>query len=153
MAQAEMTPAKQWDLFLARFSPEIVTLVKGSVMKMRKRVPGAVELVYDNFNALVIGFGPSERASEAVFSIAIYPKWANLFFLQGAKLKDPNKLLKGSGGVVRHLRLTDSKLIDSPGVVDLMTRACAQAPKAIDPSAKRRMVIRAIAPKQRPRRP
>ena len=150
---AELTPPKQWDACLARFSPEIIRLVKASLARMRKRLPGAVELVYDNFNALVIGFGPSERASEAVFSIAIYPKWANLFFLQGAKLKDPNNLLKGTGGVVRHILLSDPKSIDSPGVVDLMTRALAQASRPIDPTAKRRMVIRAIAPKQRPRRP
>ena len=149
----ELTPAKQWDAFLARFNPEIVALVKGSLVRMRKRVPGAVELVYDNFNALMIGFGPTERASNAVFSIAIYPKWANLFFLRGASLEDPNRLLKGSGGVVRHLRLSDPRLIDEPFVRDLMQRALAQAPLPIDPKAKRRMVIRAVSAKQRSRRP
>jgi hypothetical protein len=58
----ELSPAKQWDGFLARFDPPIVALVKGALNRMRKRLPGAVELVYDNFNALVIGFGPTERA-------------------------------------------------------------------------------------------
>ena len=149
----ELSPAKQWDGFLARFNPEIVTLVKGALARMRKRVPGAVELVYDNFNALVIGFGPTERASQAVFSVAIYPRWANLFFLQGARLKDPNGLLKGSGGVVRHLRLSDPKRIDDPGVRDLIERAMAQAPMPMDPNAKRRMVIRSVSVKRRSRRP
>src|ERR1039458_9537409 len=65
------------------------------------RLPGAVQLVYDNYNALVIGFGPSERASEASFSIVLYPRWVTLFFLQGAGLPDPRRLLKGSGKVVR----------------------------------------------------
>ncbi|MEO8360893.1 MAG: hypothetical protein ABI672_12750 [Vicinamibacteria bacterium] len=148
----ELTATKQWNAFLSRFTPEIVRLVKASLARMRKRVPGAVELVYDNFNALVIGFGPSERASEAVFSIAIYPKWANLFFLQGARLKDPKKLLQGAGSTVRHLRLLDPKLLDHPEVVDLMERALAHAVKPINPNVKRRMVIRAIAPKQRSRR-
>ncbi len=149
----ELSPAKQWDGFLGRFDPEIVALVKGALARMRKRVPGAVELIYDNFNALVIGFGPTERASHAVFSVAIYPRWANLFFLQGARLKDPKGLLKGSGGVVRHIRLSDPKLIDDPGVRDLIERAMAQAPMPMDPKAKRRMVIRSISAKQRPRRP
>jgi hypothetical protein len=149
----ELSPAKQWDGFLARFNPEIVELVKASLVRMRKRVPGAMELVYDNFNALVIGFGPTDRASHAVFSIAIYPRWANLFFLQGARLADPNRLLKGGGGVVRHLRLSDPKLIDDPGVRDLIERAMAQAPMPMDPKAKRRMIIKSISAKQRPRKP
>ena len=97
----ELSPAKQWDGFLARFNPEIVALVRGSLARMRKRLPGAVELVYDNYNALVIGFGSTERASDAIFSLAIYAKWVNLFFLQGARLDDPNKLLNGSGTAVR----------------------------------------------------
>ncbi len=149
----EPTPAKQWDAFLARFNPEIVALVKAVLIRMRQRLPGAVELVYDNFNALVIGFGPSERASEAIFSLAIYPNWANLFFLRGATLKDPRKLLQGGGRVVRHLRLSDPRLLDEPGVRDLMDRSMAQATKSIDPLAKRRTVIKAISAKQRPRRP
>jgi hypothetical protein len=77
----------------------------------------------------------------------------NLFFLQGAKLKDPAKLLEGGGGVVRHLRLSDPKLIDDASVRDLMDRAIAQAPRAFDPGARRRMVIRSISAKQRPRKP
>lgn len=148
-----LSATKQWDGFLARFHPEIVALVKASLARMRKRVPGAVEMVYDNYNALVIGFGPSDRASEAVFSLAIYPKWVNLFFLQGARLKDPKKLLQGKGNVVRHILLADASLIDDPGVRDLMSRALAQAPKPIDPGAPRRMVIKSISAKQRPRRP
>ncbi len=148
-----LSPSVQWNGFLARFNPEIVALVRASLTRMRRRVPGAVELVYDNYNALVIGFGPSERASDAVFSLAIYPKWANLFFLRGAKLKDPNRLLQGRGNVVRHLRLTSPALLDEPGVRDLMERAMAETPVPIDPRARRRMVIKSVSLKQRPRRP
>jgi len=147
------SPAKEWDGFLLRFSPEIVELVKACVARMRKRLPGATELVYDNYNALVIGFGATERASDAIFSLAIYPRWVNLFFLQGATLDDPKKLLQGSGSVVRRIRLSDPTLIDDPGVRDLMDRAMSQAPKPIDPKASRRMVIRSISARQRPRRP
>jgi hypothetical protein len=149
----ELSPAKQWDAFLARFTPEIASLVKASLTRMRKRVPGAVELVYDNYNALVIGFGSSDRASDAVFSLAIYPNWVNLFFLRGASLEDPKKILKGAGTVVRHLRLTSPGLIDDPAVRDLMKRSLAMAARPIDPKAKRRMVIRSISAKQRPRKP
>ena len=33
----------------------------------------ALELVYDNYNALAIGYAPTERTSEAIFSIALFP--------------------------------------------------------------------------------
>ena len=81
-----MTPQQQFDTFLDRFTPEIAKLARAAIAKMRKRLPGAHRLVYDNFNALVMGFGPTERAGDAFFSLAIYPKWINLFFLDGARL-------------------------------------------------------------------
>ncbi|MBX7185538.1 MAG: hypothetical protein K1Y01_10380 [Vicinamibacteria bacterium] len=148
-----LSPAKQWDIFLSRFDPKIKALVRGALLRLRKRLPGAVELVYDNYNALVIGFGATDRASDALFSLAIYPKWVNLFFLQGAGLDDSEGLLQGSGNVVRHIRLSAPLLLDDPRVRDLMDRAKAQAAKAIDPRAKRRMIIKAVSPKQRPRKP
>src|SRR5580704_17678412 len=77
--------------FIAKFTPEIAALAKALLVKMRKRYPTALELVYDSHNGLVIGFGPTERASDAVFSIALYPRWANLFFQQGIGLPDPLK--------------------------------------------------------------
>ena len=79
-------PAKdaeaQLAAFLAKFTPEIETFAKAVRARMRSRLPGANELVYDNYNALAIGYAPSERASEAIFSIALFPRWVSLFFLQ-----------------------------------------------------------------------
>jgi Domain of unknown function (DU1801) len=112
-----------------------------------------VQLVYDNYIALVIGFGPSERASEAAFSIVLSPRWVTLFFLQGAGLPDPNKLLKGSGKVVRHILLAAAADLDKPAIRALMTTALNRARVAIDPDAPGNLVIRSISAKQRPRRP
>src|SRR5882724_6774007 len=88
---AKMTTKQQLDAFLAKYSPEVAKTARRALIIMRKRLPGAVEIVYDNYNALAIGFGPSERASEAIFSIVLYPRYVSLFFLQGAKLPDPSK--------------------------------------------------------------
>lgn len=118
---------------------------------MRKRLPGAVELVYDNYNALAIGFGPTERASDAIFSIAVYPKWVSLFFLQGTKLSDPQKLLKGKGTRVRHIVLEETTL-EKPAVRELMAQALRKARKRLDGEARRRIVIKSVSAKQRPRR-
>jgi len=150
---ATKTPSQQLAGFLAKFSPEVARTARAALRKMRARLPGAVELVYDNYNATVIGFGPSERASEAYFSVVLYPRWFTLFFLEGALLDDPKHLLKGNGKIVRHIVLEDDTTLDRPDVRALMARAIAFADIPIDPGQKRRIVVRAIAAKQRPRRP
>jgi hypothetical protein len=139
--------------YLARYSPDVRAVAKAALAKMRKRLPGAVELVYDNYNALAIGFGPTERASDAIFSIALYPRWVSLFFLQGAHLSDPAKLLRGSGKQVRHIVLKDAAVLDLPGVHALMSQALETASTPIEAKGRRRIVIKSVSAKQRPRRP
>ncbi|MGH9503541.1 MAG: hypothetical protein ACRD20_11890 [Terriglobales bacterium] len=116
-------------------------------------MPGATRLVYDNYNALAIGFGPSEKASEAIFSIALYPRYVTLFFLQGAGLSDPKKLLRGSGRLVRHVSLARASDLDMSAIRELMAAALDSAKRALDQDAPGPLVIRSISQKQRPRRP
>jgi hypothetical protein len=141
---------KQFAAFLSRYSPEIRQCATEALAVMRAYLRGAVELVYDNYNALVVGFGPNERASDAVFSIALYPRWVTLFFLNGAKLKDPQKLLKGSGKIVRHIVLKSAEDLSQPAIRALMDQALGDTKFE---KMQGRMVVRSISAKQRPRRP
>jgi hypothetical protein len=148
-----VTPKQQLEKFLSRFSPEVAAAARKALAIVRKRVPGAIEIVYDNYNALAIGFGPSERASEAIFSIAVYPRYANLFFLQGAKLPDPGKRLQGSGNVARHIRLENLDVLDDSEIKELMAKALLHGKVPIDPKQRGKMIIKSVSAKQRPRRP
>jgi hypothetical protein len=147
------TPNQQLESFLARYTDEIAEATRQALRHLRRRVPGATELVYDNYNALAIGFGPGDAPTQFVFSIAAYPRWVTLFFAQGAGLPDPQKLLKGSGTRIRHIVLTTPQVIGSPAVDALIGHALRAAKVAIDPNAKRALVIKSISPRQRPRRP
>ena len=147
------SPEAQLDGFLDKYTPAIAAHARATLARMRERLPGAMQIVYDNYNALAIGFGPSERASEAIFSIALYPRWVTLFFLQGVGLPDPERVLKGSGKVVRHFVLKSPDDLDLPAIRALMTEALRRAEAAIDPSAPGALVIRSVSAKQRPRRP
>ena len=121
---------------------------------MRKRVPGGIEFVYDNYNALVFGYGPTEKASEAVLSLAVFPQWVTLCFLQGAKLSDPKKLLKGGGNIVRNLRLSAPSHLDDPDVQGLVSEAIRSASPSFPPGGgSPRTIVKSISAKQRPRRP
>ena len=149
-----MTPQAQLESFLKKFTPGVAADARAALKRMRALVPGAVELVYDNYNALAIGFAPSERASEAVMSIAVFPRWVTLCFLQnGPKLPDPNRLLKGSGSRVRSIPLKSAADLDAPPIRVLIAEALDRATVPIDASARRRLIIKSISAKQRPRRP
>jgi hypothetical protein len=150
-------PAKQLASFIQKFTPEIAKLATTVLAKMRTLYPTALELVYDNYNALAIGFGPTERASEAIFSIAIFPRWISLFFLQAQKaataLPDPENRLQGSGNVVKHIRLASAETLDEPAIRALMQEAAARAVVPFDPRNKHRLIIKSVSARQRPRRP
>jgi hypothetical protein len=146
------TPTQELAGFLAKYDPAVATTARAALARLRKRLPGATEIVYDNYNALAVGFGPGDRASEAILSIAVYPRWVSLFFLQGARLKDPAKLLKGSGTRVRHIVLAEARDIDSEDIDALIAAALALAVRPINAKAKRQLIIKSVSAKQRPRR-
>ncbi len=147
-----MTPKQQLDEFIDRFTPEVASLARKAIARMRKLTPGALELVYDNYNALAIGFAAGEKMSETVLSIVLYPRWVSMFFFVGSQLKDPDKLLKGSGSLVRHVVLETPEMLDDPRVEALLAQVLRlSAP--IDKKADNRIIIKSISAKQRPRRP
>lgn len=150
---SDALPEAQLEGFLAKYTPEVAAEAVAALERLRPQVPGAVEMVYDNYNALVVGFGATERPSEAVLSIAVMPRWVTLCFLQGAALPDPHGLLRGDGNVVRNLRLGSAADVDRPEVRELVALAVAGSKTPFDPARPGRMVIRSISAKQRPRRP
>ena len=105
------SPEKQLAGFIAKFTPEIATLIRGARKKMRERLPQALELVYDNYNFFVIGYGPTERPSDAIVSIAAGANGVGLCFIRGASLPDPDQLLLGSGSQTRFIRLESAGVL------------------------------------------
>src|SRR5688572_24144399 len=116
--------------------PEMAKLTKAVLAKVRERLPGSVEMVYDKKNALVIGFCSAARASNVINSIAVYAKWINLYFFEGDTLPDPEGLLQGSGSMVRSIRVTDAAELDRPAVRALMAAAAECSEPPLDPTAK-----------------
>jgi hypothetical protein len=147
------SPEKQLGAFIDKFTPEIASLTTDIRAKMRARFPTALELVYDNYNALAIAFSPTERPSDGIFSIAVYPKCVSLFFLRGAALPDPRGILKGSGNVVKHVVLPSTSALDKKDLVALMKQAVSSARVPFDRHGEHRLIIKSISSKHRPRRP
>ena len=148
-----MDAQEQLDGFVDKFTPAVASLTRALLARMKARIPGAQILVYDNYNALAIGFCRNDKAGQAILSLAVMPKWVTLCFLWGKSLPDPAKLLKGDGTRVRHVRLHAPSDIDDPRVQALIDAALAQTDWPIDPVAEPRLIIKSISAKQRPRRP
>lgn len=148
-----MTERQRLAEFVGRFSPEIARLARSALGSMRKHLPGAFELVYDNAYALVVGFGPSERPSKALFSIVIHPRKVSLCFLYGARLPDPERRLAGGGKQVRHIRLADEHTLAERGVRALIEAAIEDAGNPFAFAQRGRVIVRAVSARQRPRRP
>ncbi len=66
--------------------------------------PDSNELLYHT-HALSAVFSISEKLGDAFCHIPIYSEHLNLGFNKGTLLDDPNKLLKGTGKLIRHIEI------------------------------------------------
>jgi hypothetical protein len=144
MAKAAALPltASQLNAIIDRQAPGMAKLARSVLARMRVRLPGAVEMVYDKKNSLVIGFCSAERASNVINSIAVYQRWVNLYFFEGDTLPDPEGLLQGTGSMVRSIRITDAADLDRPAVKALMAEALKCAEPPLDRNAKRKILLK-----------
>jgi len=119
---------------------------------MRKRYPTATEIVYDNYNFFVIGYSPTARPSDSIFSIAAAANGVGLAFLRGSSLKDPDGILQGEGKLNRFVRLKSAATLSEAGVDALMRAAVAQSKVQFPATGPGPTIIKSISAKQRPRR-
>ena len=138
--------------FIAKFDPPIAKLTRAARSILRKRFPTAIELVYDNYNALAIGYSSTERTSDVLFSLAVYARGLNLYFMYGRSLPDPDKLLQGSGNQGAFVRLDDVGVLDNRGVKALIDAAVKQAEPPLRSQGRGYTIVKSISAKQRPRR-
>jgi hypothetical protein len=150
-ATAKPTPESQLRSFVAKFDRDNQSLIRAVRRALKKRLPTATEMVYDNYNFFVIGYSPTERPSDAVLSIAAGANGVGLCFIRGARLPDPKKVLNGSGNQTRFLRLESAAVLERPEVKALIKAALAEA-KPMPSTGKGKLVIRSVSAKQRPRR-
>ncbi len=146
LAEERVTNAEtQLASSFARYEPAVAKLGKALRAKLRDRLPGLFEVVYvyENQNALVISYSPTENGYEGLCSMALYPSSVKLFFAQGALLSksDPNKLLQGRGKTVRHVVLNAVEDFDRPEIEGLMAAALKLAKLRLDAGAKGSVII------------
>jgi hypothetical protein len=146
------TEEQQLASFIDKFDAKNAALIRSVRKALRKRLPSANELVYDNYNFFVIGYCATERPSDCIVSLAAAANGVGLAFYYGSTLSDPHKLLQGSGKQNRFLRLGSAATLARPEVEALIAAAIAQSRAPLPRTAKSKLIIRSISKKQRPRR-
>lgn len=97
--------------------------------------PESNELLYHT-HALTSVFCISEKLSDAFCMIPVYSNHLNLGFNKGTCLKDPFKLLTGTGNLIRHIDIKNKKDYRNPKVKALLKEAFNFAIKDMDKPTK-----------------
>jgi hypothetical protein len=149
---APPSAAQQVAGFLDKFDAPNARLIRACRALLRKRLPTAIELVYDNYNFLAIGFSPTERTADCVVSLAAAANGVALSFYYGAALADPEGILLGAGNQNRFVRLPSAAVLRDPAVSALIDAAVAHGKTPFPATGRGRTIVKSISARQRPRR-
>src|SRR3954471_14900977 len=141
-AAKPVSAATQVAAFIAKFDKDVAKLTRAARSVLRKRIPAAIEQVYDNYNFLAIGYCTSERTSDCIVSLAVSAKGVALSFYHGASLADPEGILLGEGRQNRFLRLENARRLAEAPVEALIRAAIATARTPLANSGKGRTIIK-----------
>jgi len=97
--------------------------------------PDSNEILYHT-HALTAVFSISEKLSNAFCHIPVYSEHINLGFNKGTLLKDSNKLLTGTGKLIRHLEVKKPTDYRNPKVKTLIEESIEFARNDMDKPTK-----------------
>ncbi len=93
------TPSKELVKFLKPFDKEVVDVVLWLCDFAWDLCPKANELIYDNYNAVSLGWSLTDKVRHNICSVVIYRANQNVHFgfYWGNELSDPENILIGKG--------------------------------------------------------
>jgi hypothetical protein len=126
-----MSKADTRDLmkFLAPFDEETRSVVFWLREFIWDLYPTANELIYDNYNALAIGWSPTEKVGHTFCNIATWRTGRNIHFgfYWGSEIADPEKKLIGKGNQYRYLLVEDKNKFPKTYIRKLLKEAYANS--------------------------
>lgn len=141
---------------LLEFMQPFDTKVRGVALKLREFVldtfPDTNELIYDNYNALAIGYSLSDKQKEMFCHIAVYGKHVNIGFDHGVDIDDPKQLLKGTGNRIRHITVTDLETFQEDEVKKMLEQAHRMALDTMEKKPHQIIglsIVRSVSPKKK----
>ncbi|MFT3822535.1 MAG: DUF1801 domain-containing protein [Chitinophagaceae bacterium] len=114
---------------------ELIDLFADLRQYMLELCPDCNEMLYHT-HALTSVFSISEKLADAFCTLPIYTNHVNLAFNKGTLLKDPHKLLTGTGNLMRHIDIKKPADYRNAKVKALIQEAIAFAIKDMDKPTK-----------------
>ena len=118
-----------------------------------KLYPQCNELIYDNYNALAIGWSSTLKMNDIFCSVALYNnEMVHFGFYWGSRLSDPKKMLLGKGKQYRFIRVSSKKDFPAEYVKELVAEAHLNSlagAKGLDKALKGETVVKMISAKKR----
>ena len=115
--------------FLKPFSEEIIERVLWLREFIWDLYPQTNELIYDNYNALAVGWSPTDRVGHTFCSIAVGRTSNNVHFgfYWGSEISDPDKVLLGEGNQYRYILVPDKNKFPKAYIKKLVKEAYANS--------------------------
>ena len=146
-------PHPQLIEFLEPYGEAVTRLALATREFVLAEEPAAIELIYHAYNAVSIAFSLSDRLGDAFCHVAIYSRYVNLGFNSGALLPDPQRRLKGTGKLIRHLTIERKEDLQDAEIRKFLPLAVrnARAKAAVPSRAKTapQAIVKAIYPRKR----
>jgi hypothetical protein len=91
--------------------------------------PQSNELIYDNYNAIAVGWSPTDRVGHTFCSIAVGRTSNNVHFgfYWGSEISDPDKILLGEGNQYRYILVPDKNKFPKAYIKKLVKEAYANS--------------------------
>jgi hypothetical protein len=91
--------------FIKTYNPEVQSIC----LQLRKialeLLPNSEEILYTGWKNFAYGTGESRSENDLIIYIAPFKDSVNLGFYRGVNLNDPKNLLKGTGKLMRHVKI------------------------------------------------
>jgi len=112
------------------------------------------ELIYDNYNALAVGWSPTERVGHTFCSLAVGRTSNNLHFgfYWGSEIADPDKILLGEGNQYRYILVPDKSKFPKAYIKKLVKEAYANSLAKVKDNTqlmKGQTIVKSISAKKR----
>lgn len=108
-----------FDEIVSKVSPHARQLAERAKTLIQSIYPAVVEVPWPKQRVIGYGVGP-KKMSEHFCYLSVSKEHINLGFMYGAELPDPEKLLEGSGTLLRHVRITQLEQLSDPALRELL---------------------------------
>jgi hypothetical protein len=139
---------------LSKFLKTFPDDVKETALGLRRFIwelyPNANELIYDNYNAVALGWSLTDRLGDTFCSVGVMRRSLNvhLGFYWGSRIPDPRKILLGGGNQYRYILVTDLKKLPRVYVRQLIKEAYAYSKSKLkekSPSLKGTTITKSVS--------